>query len=327
MQWEKKICIRITIRRMVGAILAASTVANLIIVGAVFGADSPLAAPTATSAVTMPLSTRTFFFVTSTAEEAGAFSSTQTPDAIPTATFTPTPTSTESRLWIICVKRFFWPTYRIQQGDTLFSIASATGSTVNELIAANCLSNDRIYVGQLLHVPRLPNDALTATLSSTPTDTPTATQTLTYTPTITLTTTATTTATDTPTATSTDTPSPTPTATNSPPNVMIIFPVDGSVYPRDGFDRNLNLWYSIIELRGSASDLEDDVLSDSALVWSTDRSDIQNAVLGTGLIIKATLYSNVCSGGSHTITLTGRDRQDAASTATIKIFIGLAQQC
>ena len=48
MHWEKKICIRITIRRIVGTVLAASAVANLIIVGAVFGADaSP--APTITS--------------------------------------------------------------------------------------------------------------------------------------------------------------------------------------------------------------------------------------------------------------------------------------
>ena len=48
MHWEKKICIRITLRRIVGTILAASTVVNLVIAGVVFGADSPAPAPTIT---------------------------------------------------------------------------------------------------------------------------------------------------------------------------------------------------------------------------------------------------------------------------------------
>ena len=39
MHWEKKICIRLTIRRIVVTILAASAVTNLVIVGVVFGAD------------------------------------------------------------------------------------------------------------------------------------------------------------------------------------------------------------------------------------------------------------------------------------------------
>jgi hypothetical protein len=211
MHWEKKICIRITIRRIVGAILAASIVANLVIVGAVFGAEPPpatlttTATPTLTSALATSFLTITFIIPTSTAEE---IVTTQTSDAIPIDTFTPT--STEPPLWIICVKRFFWPTYRIQQGDTLFSIALATGSTVSELISANCLSNNQIYTGQLLHVPRLPSNTLTATLSPTPTDTRTAT------PTFTSTNTATATVTDTLTATSTYTPTTTPTPTDTP---------------------------------------------------------------------------------------------------------------
>jgi hypothetical protein len=61
MHWEKRICIRITIRRIVGAILAASTVANVVIVGAVFGAESAPAAPTMTSTLITPLWTTTFF--------------------------------------------------------------------------------------------------------------------------------------------------------------------------------------------------------------------------------------------------------------------------
>lgn len=198
-------------------------------------------------------------------------------------------------------------------------------------MAANCLENEQINAGQLLYLPRAlsrsvtPTDTATNTPSPTPTatvtpsQTPTATQTLTATPTNT--------PTETPSPTTTDTPSPTPTATNSPPLVTIILPADGSEFAYDGFDRKLNLWYSIIELGGSASDMEDDMLPGSSLAWSTDRNDLQNPFLGNGVLMKAILYSNVCSGASHFITLTGIDSQGAVATATIKVFIGLAQQC
>jgi LysM domain len=45
----------------------------------------------------------------------------------------------------------------IQRGDTLFSLALATGSSVNELILANCLLDSHIIAGRPLHVPRLPS--------------------------------------------------------------------------------------------------------------------------------------------------------------------------
>jgi hypothetical protein len=67
----------------------------------------------------------------------------------------------------VCVKRFDWPIYRVVRGDTLYSIALATGSTVQELMLANCLDGDRLVAGQSLHVPRLP-------VTPTPTDTLTA---------------------------------------------------------------------------------------------------------------------------------------------------------
>ena len=57
-----------------------------------------------------------------------------------------------------CSVRNEWPVYVVQRGDTLFSIAQRTGSTVGELTVANCLSNPNIVtVGQRLHVPRLPD--------------------------------------------------------------------------------------------------------------------------------------------------------------------------
>ena len=43
--------------------------------------------------------------------------------------------------------------YRVRQGDTLWGIARAYGTTVDEIKAANNLSGSRIEVGQLLRVP------------------------------------------------------------------------------------------------------------------------------------------------------------------------------
>lgn len=45
------------------------------------------------------------------------------------------------------------PTYTVQTGDTLFSIATRNGTTVNALMQANGLYNYWIYVGQVLRIP------------------------------------------------------------------------------------------------------------------------------------------------------------------------------
>ena len=224
MYWEKKICFRITTRRIVGAILAASTVMNLVIVGAVFGADSPSAAPTLDSVLTNAPSTSTVLVLASTTGEMSTFISTQTSEAPPLETFTPTPTSIDSPIWVVCIKRFYWPTYRVQQGDRLSSIASITGQSVTELMAANCLTNDQIYAGQLLYVPRLPRGPITLPATNTATailsDTPTETVTVTYTATDTPTNTPTSTLTVTSTDTSTGTYTPTDTATSTPTTTL-----------------------------------------------------------------------------------------------------------
>lgn len=225
MHWEKKICIRITVRRIMGAILAASTVANLVIVGAVLGAEPAPYAPTMTSTSTpiTPFWTATLVFFTATVQEPIMLTATETPYPTPTETFTPTQTAVDPPLWIACLKKFYWPTYRVQAGDTLFSIAARAGSSVDELMQANCRTNDQIYSGELLYVPRLwtdpititptPSASPTGTITQIPTDTPTATQTPTDTPTYTPSIPPTDTPTATPSATPTDGPLYTPTAT------------------------------------------------------------------------------------------------------------------
>ena len=220
MHWEKEIRIRITIQRIVIAVLAASAVANLVIVGAVVGADAPPVAPTATLALAVPLSTNTFLIPVSGTGEVPTF--TQTAGGVPTDPDTPTPASTDSPISIVCIKRFYWPTYQVQPGDTLSSLASATGSTVAELMSANCLVKERIDAGQFIHVPHFSNNTIaptetptaSSTATQTATDTPTSTPT--FTPTETTTPSQTPTDTATPTFTDTPTETPTPTPTNLP---------------------------------------------------------------------------------------------------------------
>jgi LysM repeat protein len=252
MYWEKKITIRITVRRIVGVVLAASTIANLIIVGVVFGADSPQATPTITSVWTSSLSTATLSISTAATGEISTSMWTHTPGGVltdtpgitqtgsllPTHTSTPKETLVYSPVGKFCIKKFYWPRYHVQYGDTLSSLASAIVSTVSELMSANCLPSSKIYTGQILYMRRLP---YTATITPSAMDIPSATATLSQTATDTPSPTATPsqTATDTPmetytpTPTATDTPSPTetpsPTATDTPTNTYT--PITPSVTP------------------------------------------------------------------------------------------------
>lgn len=86
------------------------------------------------------------------------------PTALPRATTAPLPTA------IACVPNTTWPLLTVQSGDTLFAIATRTGTTVAQLVSANCLANaNSIQAGQLLRVPMLPPQV---TVTPAPTTTP-----------------------------------------------------------------------------------------------------------------------------------------------------------
>lgn len=56
-----------------------------------------------------------------------------------------------------CMPVAGWPVYAVRAGDTLGVIAEASGTTVEQLAAANCLARvDLIFVDQQLFVPQLP---------------------------------------------------------------------------------------------------------------------------------------------------------------------------
>lgn len=80
----------------------------------------------------------------------------------PTATPVPTLPPTVPAAGSACTVRNEWPVYTVVAGDTLYSIASRTGSSVEELTRSNCLTDaGLISVGQELHVPILPEAGIT----------------------------------------------------------------------------------------------------------------------------------------------------------------------
>jgi len=73
----------------------------------------------------------------------------------PAADPTPTASSTSS-----CALRNDWYEYIVTTGDTLFNISQRAGSSVDEMVLANCLDDpSRISIGQKLYVPNPIPDA------------------------------------------------------------------------------------------------------------------------------------------------------------------------
>jgi hypothetical protein len=84
-----------------------------------------------------------------------AASATPDPNLIPSvtpigaATATPLPGTPA-----VCAIPGGWFPYIVQAGDTLTDLAARSNSTVQELVARNCLASpDAIFVGQTLYVP------------------------------------------------------------------------------------------------------------------------------------------------------------------------------
>jgi len=51
-----------------------------------------------------------------------------------------------------------WVGYVVQAGDSLFALASATGTTADSIVVANCLDDpDSLIAGQTIYLPRQPD--------------------------------------------------------------------------------------------------------------------------------------------------------------------------
>ncbi len=218
--------------------------------------------------------------------------STDTP--LPTPTDTPMPSATHKPkpTALPCSPETRWLVYTVQRGDTLYNIARLAGTTYPRLMAANCLTGTLIRAGQKLYVPRLP--VVTETITITPTETPI------------------------------DTPTVITQTSNKPPSLQITNPRGDIQVIYDGYDKVG--WYKDLVLTGSAKDPEDGALSGDSLVWTTDQTSIQAGELGRGTKISARLYSNVCRGVTHTITLLGVDSQGSDGTDVRQIRL-LPKSC
>jgi len=113
-----------------------------------------------------------------------------------------------------------------------------------------------------------------------------------------------------------------PEPTDHPPTVQITNPSGNTTYGFDGAC-GTSCWYKDVELQGQATDPEDGALSGSSLVWTTDRTDVQNGHLGTGTSLTARLYSHKCTspGITHNVTLTARDSGGNERSAVVSITL------
>ena len=112
--------------------------------------------------------------------------------------------------------------------------------------------------------------------------------------------------------------------TNTPPTVSITSPPAGS---GSGPDLTVSATvtdstgeYAMVTLTGTATDPEDGALTGAKLVWTTSRTDVQAAMLGTGGSVSVKLYvSNPtkCFGTvDHVITLTATDSGGASRSVS-----------
>lgn len=108
---------------------------------------------------------------------------------------------------------------------------------------------------------------------------------------------------------------------DQPPSVTVTAPADLSSFFYDGFDEGLNMWYSDVTFTVTASDPEDGALSGASLVWTTDRTELQAATLGTGTSLTGRLYSNTCTGVTHNVTLRATDSFGNVRTALVRVGI------
>src|SRR5690606_31747572 len=92
----------------------------------------------------------------------------ETPFVLPTALLLPT-------LDTACVPASTWVSYTIQLGESLYAVAQAVGSSVEELLDGNCfLVTDSLGAGSAILVPSLPLAPVATSIPVFPTDLPPA---------------------------------------------------------------------------------------------------------------------------------------------------------
>jgi LysM repeat protein len=170
---------------ILGALIAVAAILVVLIAAAFLSQQEQLLAAVPTPTPTEVVPTNTPFPIpsltpsplpaTPSATDRQPGEDTPAPTLTPTPTAQPTRTPTRTRRPTTpvpkCTPKYSWPIYIVQRGDTLYSIAGRTGTTVAALQTANCLYSDKIWAGMPLRVPKLPPPAPSATATLPPTHT------------------------------------------------------------------------------------------------------------------------------------------------------------
>ncbi len=123
----------------------------------------PSSTATSTSTATMTITPTPTYTSTSVPSPSRTPMPEETSGILPTSTATLSPLTIISLTPSTCSGLSGWVGYVVAPGNTLFSIARATGTSVPELLAVNCLDNaSRIFVGDIIFVPQLPTSLLQA---------------------------------------------------------------------------------------------------------------------------------------------------------------------
>lgn len=198
-----------------------------------------------------------------------------------------TPTFTASA--VPCEPKAGWPLYRIQRGDTLWSISQMTGTTVRRLQKANCLSGTTIIAGQNLRVPQLPPTV--APPSITPTN---------------------------PAPSKTESPAP----SNLPPEVVILYPGSNDRFEFAGWDQAG--WFVDLKVVDNANDPETGPLGGDQLVWTADPPGLAVAQGETAAI---RLYSQRCQKTVFTLSLTATDPKGLQGSVVQQVVVNPGARC
>jgi LysM repeat protein len=218
------------------------------------------------------------------------------PTSSPTPT-SPPPTSpppppTASQPYVCGQVPSGWVSYVVRLGDTLYSLGRRTGTTEATIRQVNCLPDTLIYEGQQIWLPAAP---LNVPGPEPPPESPPEVPPPGPPPNV-----------------------PPPQKPDATPEVTILSPADEAQFICDEYESEL--CYVNLTLQGRATDLEDGILKDSALIWTTDRTDIhKDAVLGTGSSPNVRLGSDECFGVWHKITLTATDSDGNVGESAITI--------
>ena len=109
-------------------------------------------------------------------------------------------------------------------------------------------------------------------------------------------------------------------AVDSPPTVTITSPATGSDFGTSMIDA-AGYYYADIPFTATATDPEDGPLTGASLVWTTNLTSVQPAMLGTGTAPVLHLDA-VCNATTiHTITVTAKDSAGNVSTASIMVQV------